>query len=114
MGKRARDTRRTAERARAQEVAPASAAAQHQQRPPASRSTVPRVPRGNARWDALSALATTVEQIESLEARRDRQVLDARSKGASWVDCGMALGVSAQAVQQRFSKPSHTAGGGSS
>ena len=81
---------------------------QLQQRPPAPRPTVPAVPRGNQRWDSLAALSSTVEQVRSLEARRDRQALQARSQGATWTDIAAALGVSPQAVQQRYGKRAST------
>lgn len=61
--------------------------------------------RGNNRVAALGLLATTAQLERSVAHRRDRQVRAARKAGATWTDISRVLGVSPQAVQQRYGKP---------
>jgi hypothetical protein len=61
---------------------------------------------GNRRWDALEQLRVTADQERELQERRHRHVMAARKLGASWVDIARVLGVSPQAVQQRYGRPS--------
>lgn len=64
-----------------------------------------RLTRGNNRWDALDQVKGTAETLRSVTRRLDRQVLAARAAGATWVDLGRVLGVSPQAVQQKYGAP---------
>jgi DNA-directed RNA polymerase specialized sigma24 family protein len=57
---------------------------------------------GNSRDDALQLLADNAAAIASARARQDRLVISARGRGASWTSIAGALGVSPQAVQQRY------------
>jgi hypothetical protein len=61
---------------------------------------------GNNRTDALEQLRQTVEREASMARRRDRHVRAARSAGATWTSIALVLGVSPQAVQQRYGRSS--------
>lgn len=90
MGKRAREQRRAATRA--------------QQVPKPQPQTEARMYRGNNRWDALAAVEEAARLEASVTRRKDRAVIKARSTGASWTDLARVLGVSPQAVQQKYGK----------
>jgi hypothetical protein len=60
--------------------------------------------RGNNRWDAIRSLEQTVALERDVARRRSRQVRAARAAGASWTELARVLGVSPQAVQQRYGK----------
>ena len=57
-------------------------------------------------WDkslTLVVAANTESKVAEINLRR--QVNNARSSGHSWTSIGLALGVSRQAAQQRFGRP---------
>lgn len=57
---------------------------------------------GNLRSDALDALARCAARERRIQVERDRLVLSARRRGASWTDIARVLGVTPQAVGKRY------------
>ena len=59
---------------------------------------------GNVRHDALVRLEKAERDYQHAWAIRERGLVAAREAGASWVDLASVLGLSPQAVQQRFKR----------
>jgi len=55
-------------------------------------------------WSALEAVETAVGQLATAEEQLAGAVVAARRLGHSWGELGVALGVTRQAAQQRFSR----------
>src|SRR5437764_371648 len=55
-------------------------------------------------WSALEAVETAVGQLATAEEQLAGAVVAARHLGHSWGELGVALGVTRQAAQQRFSR----------
>ena len=55
-------------------------------------------------WSALEAVETAVGQLATAEEQLAGAVVAARRFGHSWGELGVALGVTRQAAQQRFSR----------
>jgi hypothetical protein len=91
--------RRVVNRAASQRQKPAAAPVV-----PDPTAVVARATRGNNRWDALEGVKGAIELERSVIRRRDRQVRAARSAGATWTELSKILGVSPQAVQQRYGR----------
>lgn len=56
--------------------------------------------------DPVMVLATCAELQRWLDDQVAASVADARTRGHSWDECGLALGVTGAAVRQRFGKGS--------
>lgn len=59
--------------------------------------------------DSLEAIRWPMKALKQEEARLHAYVNLARQDGASWAEVGKVLGVTRQAAQKRFGKPSDAA-----
>ena len=64
-----------------------------------------RFPGRNNRAEALRQVQAAADHLRVARERQDDAVVAARAQGATWSDLGRALGVSHQAVQQRYGAP---------
>ena len=62
-------------------------------------------------WTALLAVEAAARRLRAAEAELSDAVAEARSKGHSWGELGRSIGLSRQAVQQRFSHTNGDLGG---
>lgn len=54
--------------------------------------------------EARAQLEAATEQLRTSQAEFDRAVIDARTHGATWTALASILGVTPQAVQQRYGR----------